>query len=49
MADRTASAVWEGDLFTGHGTVSAVTSGLFSEAAVSWPARTEEPGGKTSP
>jgi osmotically inducible protein OsmC len=49
MADRTASAVWEGDLFTGKGTVSAVTSGLFSEAPVSWPARTEEPGGKTSP
>ena len=49
MADRTASAVWEGDLFSGHGTVSAVTSGLFSEAPVSWPARTEEPGGSTSP
>ena len=49
MADRTASAVWEGDLFEGHGTVSAVTSGLFSEAAVSWPARTEEPAGNTSP
>ncbi len=49
MADRTASAVWEGNLFDGKGTVSAVTSGLFSEAAVSWPARTEEPRGKTSP
>ncbi|MDQ4070150.1 MAG: OsmC family peroxiredoxin [Actinomycetota bacterium] len=49
MADRTASAVWEGNLFEGRGTVSAITSGLFSEAPVSWPARTEEPGGKTSP
>ena len=49
MADRIASAVWEGNLFDGKGTVSAVTSGLFSDAAVSWPARTEEPGGKTSP
>ena len=49
MADRTASAVWEGNLFEGHGTVSAVTSGLFSQAAATWPARTEEPGGKTSP
>jgi osmotically inducible protein OsmC len=49
MADRTASAVWEGDLFTGEGTVSAVTTGLFTETPVSWPARTEEPGGKTSP
>lgn len=49
MADRTASATWEGDLFEGRGTVSAVTSGLFSEAAVTWAARTEEPGGRTSP
>jgi osmotically inducible protein OsmC len=49
MADRTASAVWQGDLFGGSGTVSAVTSGLFSEAGVTWASRTEEPGGKTSP
>ena len=49
MADRTASAVWQGDLFEGSGTVSAVTTGLFSEAGVTWAARTEEPGGKTSP
>jgi osmotically inducible protein OsmC len=49
MADRTASAVWQGDLFGGNGTVSAVTSGLFTEAGVTWAARTEEPGGKTSP
>jgi osmotically inducible protein OsmC len=49
MADRTASAIWQGDLFEGVGTVSAVTSGLFSEAGVTWASRTEEPGGKTSP
>src|ERR687897_992358 len=49
MADRTASAVWQGDLFGGSGTVSAVTSGLFTEAGVTWAARTEEPGGRTSP
>lgn len=49
MADRTASAVWQGDLFEGSGTVSAVTSGLFTEAGVTWAARTEESGGKTSP
>ncbi|MGH9263889.1 MAG: OsmC family peroxiredoxin [Acidimicrobiales bacterium] len=49
MADRTATANWQGDLFEGSGTVSAVSSGLFTDAAVSWPARTEEPGGKTSP
>ena len=49
MADRTASAVWQGDLFGGSGTVTAVTSGLFSEAGVTWASRTEEPGGRTSP
>jgi lipoyl-dependent peroxiredoxin len=49
MADRTASAVWQGDLFSGSGTVSAVTSGLFTDAGVTWAARTDEPGGNTSP
>ena len=49
MADRVASATWQGDLFEGTGTVSAVSSRLFSEAAVTWASRTEEPGGKTSP
>ncbi len=49
MADRTASANWQGDLFGGSGTVSTVTTALFSDAAVTWAARTEDPGGKTSP
>ena len=49
MADRTASAVWHGDLFSGNGTVSAVTTGLFTDAGVTWAARTADPGGKTSP
>jgi len=49
MADRTASAVWHGDLFEGNGTVSATSSGLFTDAAVTWAARTESSGGKTSP
>ena len=49
MADRRASAIWRGDLFEGSGTVSAESSGLFSEADVTWASRTEEPGGKTSP
>src|SRR3954453_1437370 len=46
---RRAEAVWTGDLATGQGTVSAVSSGIFRDTPVSWPARTEEPGGKTSP
>ena len=49
MADRTARAVWQGDLRGGSGTVSAVSSGLFDEAGVTWASRTEESGGKTSP
>lgn len=49
MADRTARAVWHGDLFSGNGTVSAVTTGLFTDAAVTWASRTEDAGGKTSP
>lgn len=45
---RRADAVWEGDLLTGRGTVK-VGTGVFPEFPVTWAARTEEPGGKTSP
>ena len=47
-AKRTANAVWEHDLIHGHGTVKG-TSGALGEMGVSWAARTESPGGKTSP
>jgi osmotically inducible protein OsmC len=47
-AKRTAEAVWENDLIHGHGRVWG-ESGALKEAAVSWAARTEAPGGKTSP
>ncbi|MGH9156576.1 MAG: OsmC family peroxiredoxin [Acidimicrobiales bacterium] len=49
MADRIASATWHGDLFQGSGTVSAETSGLFTDAGVTWASRTESAGGRTSP
>ena len=49
MADRRASATWQGDLFEGAGTVSALSSGLFTDADVTWASRTEESGGRTSP
>ncbi len=49
MADRNASAEWQGNLFEGRGTVSADSSGLFSDAGVTWASRTESPEGKTSP
>lgn len=47
--ERRATAKWEGSLAEGSGTFSMSSSGLVSDAPVSWAARTEEPGGKTSP
>lgn len=49
MAERKASATWQGDLFEGSGSVSALSSGLFTDAGVTWASRTEEPNGTTSP
>jgi osmotically inducible protein OsmC len=34
---------------SGNGVVESVSSGAFGGLEVSWPARSEEPGGKTSP
>jgi lipoyl-dependent peroxiredoxin len=48
-ATRSAHAVWSGDLLAGSGVVSATTSKTFNDLSVSWKARTEEPGGSTSP
>ena len=48
-ATRRAEATWSGDLVSGSGHVSAVSSGVFSDLPVTWAARTEQPGGKTSP
>ena len=48
MAESRTSAVWEGDLTCGAGTV-AVASGAFPEQPVTWKARTERPDSKTSP
>jgi osmotically inducible protein OsmC len=47
-AIRRADVTWTGDLATGSGTVSAVSSGAFTDLPVSWAARTESPS-KTSP
>ena len=47
-ATRTATAHWEGDLFSGSGRVALESSGIGT-FPVSWPARAAEPGGKTSP
>ncbi|MCD4524512.1 OsmC family protein [Nocardioides sp. cx-173] len=45
---RTATTHWEGSLFEGAGKVTLESSGLGTYD-VSWPARAEEPQGKTSP
>jgi osmotically inducible protein OsmC len=47
-AKRSATAVWEHDLLKGKGQVKGA-SGALPELPVSWAARTEAPGGKTSP
>lgn len=48
-AVRRAKAVWDGDLVSGRGVVSAISSGAFSEMLVSWASRIEDSGGRTSP
>jgi len=48
-AMRRADATWTGDLTTGSGVVTASSSHAFTDLPVSWAARTESPGGMTSP
>ena len=47
--ERTATVSWRGDLMSGSGEIDEVSSGAVGGLDVSWPARSEEPGGKTSP
>jgi lipoyl-dependent peroxiredoxin len=47
--ERRAEVTWQGDLMSGSGRIDSVTSGVVGGLDVSWPARAEEPGGKTSP
>ena len=49
MAVRRAEVTWTGDLMSGSGVIDSVTSGSFGSLPVSWAARTEGPGGRTSP
>jgi osmotically inducible protein OsmC len=46
---RQADANWSGDLLAGGGSVTAASSGIFSDQAITWRARTEASEGKTSP
>ena len=49
MVMRAATAVWEGELFTGKGTVALDSSNAAGPLDVNWPARAEAPNGVTSP
>lgn len=48
IAQRTARTIWEGRLAAGRGTVTS-GSGALSALPVTWAARTQQPGGMTSP
>jgi lipoyl-dependent peroxiredoxin len=48
IAQRTADVIWDGSLERGSGNVSS-GSGALADMPVTWAARTEASGGKTSP
>jgi osmotically inducible protein OsmC len=47
--ERRAHVVWEGDLFSGSGTLTEDSSKAMEEAPVTFASRVERPDGKTSP
>jgi lipoyl-dependent peroxiredoxin len=47
--ERRAQVSWQGDLMSGSGRIGTVSSGAVGGLDVSWSARSEEPGGNTSP
>ena len=49
VAERTARAVWRGNLLEGSGEVSTESTSVLVNTPVSWAARTETPDDKTSP
>jgi len=48
MAERSATAIWKGNLSEGSGKIKSAT-GVISDQKVTWAARTEDPAGMTSP
>jgi lipoyl-dependent peroxiredoxin len=48
-AIRRAHVIWEGDLMSGGGRATAISSEAFADLPVTWASRTEEPNKKTSP
>lgn len=49
VAERTATTVWHGTLASGDGSLSANSSGAFTDLPLTFAARTQAPEGKTSP
>lgn len=49
MTDRKATTIWNGDLKSGEGEATLESSNAASPLKVSWPSRSEEPNGQTSP
>jgi lipoyl-dependent peroxiredoxin len=49
MAERKARVVWQGGLADGSGKLNFESSSAATDLPVTWAARTEVPGGKTSP
>lgn len=49
IAVRSTQTSWQGALASGGGTLTRGSSGALDGLPVSWAARTEQPGGKTSP
>jgi lipoyl-dependent peroxiredoxin len=49
IAERTTQTTWEGPLASGEGTLSNGSSGALDGLPLTWAARTEQAGGKTSP
>jgi lipoyl-dependent peroxiredoxin len=49
IAVRHAETTWEGSLAEGSGIIAGTDSGALDGLPVTWAARTEQPGGKTSP
>jgi len=48
-ATRSATAIWQGNLTEGKGTVSSNSSAQLRDLPVSWSARTEDPNGLSGP
>ena len=47
--DRHADVTWNGSLIEGSGSIDSVGSGAFGPLDITWAARAEAPGGRTSP